>query len=435
MNLREKLIRLEKTTPVTRSERPKTRTPDLSRLLPGGIRENELGSCWRNQVQFGLEHCHGSFRLKEFLENNPEHLQLVGKSQNMNGLSLDRLLFIDTETTGLSGGVGTIAFLVGLGYFEGDRFVIEQYFLRRFEEERPVLHEVLERLDRLQSSRGAVVSFNGKSYDLPLLFNRGIYHRLCDAPFSFPHIDILHPSRRLWKKHLRDCSLNTLEAEVLRLSRQGDIPGHLIPTTYFRYLRSADPRPMLPVFYHNQMDILSMVSLLNLFLKLIVNQCSGESLSIDWLGMGGVFEAMGDYERGLSFYSEVLHRKITDEERKSVLLRLARIHKKVQDYKGAMKAWEEAIRCKGFSIEPYEELAKVYEHRVVDLGKAKAYTVRALENLDLLVKINGRGSHRREKDELMRRLKRINKRLTQGDEQKATSAGKAKARMHSPHDG
>jgi len=412
MNLREKLARLEKTLPASRPERVKHRKPDHSRLLPGGVCENALGRCWRNRVVFSLDHCHGSFRLEELLENNPEHLWLVAKSQDMNGLSLDQLLFIDTETTGLSGGVGTIAFLVGLGYFEADRFVIEQYFLRRFDEERPVLREVLEILDRLQSSRGAVVSFNGKAYDIPLLFNRGIFHRLCDAPFSFHHIDILHPARRLWKKHLPDCSLSTLESEILQLSRRGDVPGYLIPATYFRYLRSADPRPLLPVFYHNQMDILSMVSLLNVFLKLFVNHGSSESFSIDWLGMGSVFEAMEEYEKGLVFYGNVLLRcGISDEEKKSALLRLARIHKKKQDYEAAVKVWEEAIQCKGFSVEPYEELAKVYEHRIVDLGKAKEYTMRALENLDLLVKINGRGSYRREKEELMRRLKRLKKKV------------------------
>jgi uncharacterized protein YprB with RNaseH-like and TPR domain len=411
MNLREKLARLEKTLPASRPERVKRRKPDHSRLLPGGVCENTLGRCWRNRLELSLEHCHGSFRLKELLDNNPEHLQLVAKNQAMNGLSLDQLLFVDTETTGLSGGVGTIAFLVGLGYFEADRFVIEQYFLRRFDEERPVLREVLEALDRLQSSRGAVVSFNGKAYDVPLLFNRGIFHRLCDAPFSFPHIDILHPARRLWKKHLPDCSLNTLEAEILRLSRRGDVPGYLIPATYFRYLRSADPRPLLPVFYHNQMDILSMVSLLNVFLKLFANHGSSESFPIDWLGMGSVFEAMGDYERGLSFYGNLRNYGISDVEQKSTVLRLARIHKKKQDYEAAVKVWEEALQCKGFSVEPYEELAKVYEHRIVDFRKAKEYTVRALENLDLLVKINGRGSYQREKEGLMRRLKRLNKKI------------------------
>jgi len=203
-----------------------------------------------------------------------------------------------------------------------------------------------------------------------------------------------------------------LELEILRLSRRGDVPGYLIPATYFRYLRSADPRPLLPVFYHNQMDIVSMVSLLNVFLKLFVNHGSSESFSIDWLGMGSVFEAMEEYEKGLVFYGKVLLRcGISDEEKKSTLLRLARIHKKKQDYEAAVKVWEEAIHCKGFSVEPYEELAKVYEHRIVDLGKAKEYTMRALENLDLLVKINGRGSYRREKELLMRRLKRLHKRL------------------------
>jgi len=411
MNLREKLARLEKTAPATFPERFPPRKPDYSRLLPGAVCENAFGRCWRNRVELSLDHYHGAFRLEEFLGNNPEHLQLVAKSQDMDGLVLDRLLFIDAETTGLSGGVGTIAFLVGLGYFQEDQFVIEQYFLRRFEEERTVLWEVLETLGQLHSSRGAVVSFNGKAYDIPLLLNRGIFHRLCEAPFSFPHIDILHPSRRLWKKHLPDCSLNTLESAILRLSRRGDVPGHLIPETYFRYLRSADPRPLLPVFYHNQMDILSMVSLLNLLLKLFADHRLFESFSADWLGIGSVFEALGEYERGLAFYGNILNNSSSDEEKKKTLLGLARIHKKKRNYEAAMKVWEEAIQCKGFSVEPYEELAKVYEHRIADVDKAKSYTARALENLDLLVKINGRGSYRREKEALMRRLKRLNKKV------------------------
>ena len=180
-----------------------------------------------------------------------------------------------------------------------------------------------------------------------------------------------------------------------------------------------------------------MVALLSLLLNLYGKNDSSESFFIDWLGMGGVFEAMGEYERGLTFYGNVLHYGISDEEKKKTLLRLARIHKKKQDFEAAVKVWEEAITCKGFSVEPYEELAKVYEHRLVNLDKARAYTVRALENLDLLVKINGRGSYHREKEGLMRRLKRLNKRLAQnGDEKTETiSYDKARARMRSPHDG
>ena len=130
MSLREKLARLEKTIPFSRPERVKQIEPDHSRLLPGGLWENSLGRCWRNRVEFSLDHSHGSFRIRELFENNPDHLQLVTTNRDVKGLSLDQLLFIDTETTGLSGGVGTIAFLVGLGYFEAGRFVHTNHFVR-----------------------------------------------------------------------------------------------------------------------------------------------------------------------------------------------------------------------------------------------------------------------------------------------------------------
>src|SRR5262249_33194494 len=140
-----------------------------------------------------------------------------------------RIAFLDTETTGLSGGTGTYAFLVGIGTWRSSGFLVEQFFMRNFDEEAAVICPLEERLSQVK----VVVTFNGKCFDLPLLESRFVMHRR-DWPLADGiHLDLLHPSRRLWKLRLKDCSLANLEREVLGFEREEDIPGYLIPQVYF----------------------------------------------------------------------------------------------------------------------------------------------------------------------------------------------------------
>jgi uncharacterized protein len=169
-------------------------------------------------------------------------------------------LYLDTETTGLSGGVGTVAFLVGLGYFEAGRFVVEQLLLRQLGEEAPLLHRVAERVARAS----LLVSYNGKSFDLPMLKTRCIMSRM-PVPEARPHVDLLHVARRVHKHRLAQVTLGAIESEVLGFVRTCDVPSAEIPARYFHYLRTGDASPLEAVVDHNAWDVVSMAALLGLY--------------------------------------------------------------------------------------------------------------------------------------------------------------------------
>ncbi|MGE5325742.1 MAG: ribonuclease H-like domain-containing protein, partial [Deltaproteobacteria bacterium] len=168
-----------------------------------------------------------------------------------------KLAYLDTETTGLAGGTGTCAFLIGVGIVEGRQFAVRQFFLRDYPEEKAVLAALAEMLEPF----AGVVTFNGKTFDLPLLETRYALARM-KSPFArLVHLDLLHPARRLWKLRLDSCKLTHLEKHILGIERQGDVDGAEIPAIYFDYLRTGEARGLQPVFYHNALDIMTLTAL------------------------------------------------------------------------------------------------------------------------------------------------------------------------------
>jgi len=386
---------------------------DYSYLLPGKMESNACGSYWYIRTELSLAHRHGNFIPGNFLERNLDNLRFAAKRPLAKTICPRNLLFMDTETTGLAGGTGTMAFLVGIGYFGDDCFVIEQYFVRRFAEERAVLGQFLNCLERTAGAHGALVTFNGKCYDLPLLYNRAVLQRFSTVPVIDAHIDLLYPARRLWRKHLPDCALKTLERALSGVIRQGDVPACLIPEMYFRYLRTSDPTPLKEVFYHNQLDILSMVALLDTMLLLFSQDPAGAYLPVDRLSMARMVEEVDREEMSLAFYDKLIEGSSGEWERKQIMLRKARLHKRKRNFAEAVSLWEAALGCRGFSTEPYEELAKVYEHRLADLHKARDYTERALEQVALVQTLYPMRLPPYLKENLLERLQRLKRKQHQ----------------------
>jgi uncharacterized protein len=376
-------------------------------LLPGNPGSNDCGSYWQIRTELSLAHRHGHFTLGNFLERTFEHLRFAAKRRLAHPICPRNLLFMDTETTGLAGGTGTMAFLVGIGYFGDDGFIIEQYFVRRFAEERAVLAQFLNLLERTAGAQGALVTFNGKCYDLPLLYNRAVLQRFPVMPVIDVHIDLLYPARRLWRRHLPDCALKTLERAVSGVVREGDVPACLIPERYFRYLRTADPTPLKEVFYHNQLDIVSMVAVLDAMLLLFAQEPEGACLPADRLSLVRLMEEVDRDDMSLAVYDTLLAAHAGEPERKEILLRKARLHKRKGNVAEAVSLWEEALGCGGFSAEPYEELAKIHEHRLADLGKARDYTERALEQAALVRTLRPERLRPGLQENLLERLRRI----------------------------
>ena len=238
----------------------------LEELVSGTEETNDAGVFFcAHRLAGGSSPARTSAASRDLAPLDMGRLAVLANDPALRGLDYRRALFLDTETTGLAGGTGTVAFLIGLGWFEGDGFVTQQLFARDYAEERATLLHLRERL----AGREFLVSFNGKAFDANLLATRFIMNRLPDPLSGLPHLDLLHPARRLLSHRLADRRLSALETSILGFEREGDIPGSEIPQRYFDWLRRRDGRLMADVFEHNRLDILSLAALAAHLVELI----------------------------------------------------------------------------------------------------------------------------------------------------------------------
>ncbi|HKB11626.1 MAG TPA: ribonuclease H-like domain-containing protein [Vicinamibacterales bacterium] len=306
-------------------------------------------------------------------------------------------VFFDLETTGLSGGAGTQVFLVGCGWFEADAsFATRQFLLTRHADERQLLASVADELDRA----GALVSFNGKSFDAPVLETRYLFHRLPTNVRALPHVDVLHPARRFWK--LRDgvaspfhssrpgadaCSLVALEKQLLGVRRVGDVPGIEIPSRYFRFVRTGDPRPLTAVLEHNRLDLLTLAALTARLLHVTLHGPDAARDAREALALGHVYMRADLVTRAADAYAravEMTERGIVSQVVRIESLRaLALTYRRERNYAAAAACWRRLLDTPGcpalVTREATEALAVHHEHRERDLFAAKAFALRSLE--------------------------------------------------------
>lgn len=257
-DLRERLRRLGVVRGAKRLRPFRRRRVSLESVIQGQFHETSHGRCLLVEEVLPIHHHHGRLPLAAFLNLDPTTLSLLGDEPNLAEVELGRTLFLDTETTGLSGGTGTMAFLIGLGFFERDRFRTVQVFLRDPGDEPAMIDFLTDLLPRFE----ALITFNGRGFDVPILENRFILARQPFPLTTVPHLDLLPPSRRLWRFRLTSCALGALEREVLGVERdQADVPSGVIPRIYLDYLRTGDAREIPRILYHNRIDVLSMVTL------------------------------------------------------------------------------------------------------------------------------------------------------------------------------
>src|SRR5262249_28981891 len=248
-------------------------------------------------------------------------------------LDLNRAVFLDTETTGLSGGTGTYAFLVGLAFFDGDDVVIQQYFMRHPGEEPALLTAIREPL----AAFPIWVTFNGKAFDVPLLQTPYRYGRRACLPEPTFHLDMLHPARRLWRNRLPSCSLATLERALLGVARRNDVPSWLIPSVYFDFVRRGTVDPLRAVFSHNAQDLLSLAALVGLVAQ-IVDEPPRYAGYVDTCALLRMYR-----DAGLAFEAESWVRaalsRAQPAEQGSLLWELAAILRRAVDLAGAARLW------------------------------------------------------------------------------------------------
>ncbi len=408
MDIRDKLRQIEslqlkpERTPTFRSSSPVAEY-EIGRVIDGFMKLTPHGEFFCHQRDFPPGHHHGQIEIASLLSKPAALLSIVGQNQIFDNIDLRKILFLDTETTGISGGTGMYAFLVGLGYFTETGFRVEQFFLDEIQDELALLHEINQLLERHE----LLITYNGKSFDAPLLETRNIYHRLSTILTSRPHLDLLHSARRLWKSSLPDCALTTIESHVLKHQRVGDIPSYLIPQLYFDYVHDGDARPLRPVFYHNQQDILAMAAIMVKFLAIL--ECPlHESVSApEILALARMYENMARFERALELYAHLFERHWENKYRPEALFRSALIYKRQEKWAEAAEAWETYLRTEPYHPLPYVELAKYYEHRMRDFIKAKGLVEKALSELNVMEGIGRKIEWLVYKDDLEYRRNRL----------------------------
>ncbi len=372
--------------------------PTLQQLLAGGeIIENEEGRYFSIDYVYPTTHRHGNWCLGELLEKESSHLGLYGNA----AMAFQDCLFIDTETTGLHG-AGTIAFMVGVGFYDGDVFVVRQYFVRDFGEEAAMLAD----LARLVEVRPNLVSFNGKTFDIPLLQTRYLMNRLGDPFDGMPHLDLLTPARKLWRRRLGSVRLGALEDALLGIPRtQEDVEGYLIPTLYHDYLRSADPRPLKRVFYHNRIDILSMVCLSAEILHLLTapDRCQ-HALDVYSLAKWQVDLQLPLAEAYLRQASSMDCELTTWQ---LILQELGSLLKRANRRADAVPLWLQVAHTAESDITAHIELAKFYEWHEPDLRQALVWTEAAFALIDPFDVTT--------REELSHRQQRILRKMSQAD--------------------
>ena len=214
---------------------PRIKDGSITGVVPGSVCSSASGSFYIIESRYPLTYTYGGSKLGSVPDIDAKSLAMLG-GEDFGGIAAEKLLFLDTETTGLSGGAGTVAFLVGTGFFTDGVFVIRRYFMRDYDEE-PAM---LDGFNAFLTGFEGLVTFNGKSFDWNLLQSRFISNRIKCFLKSPGHIDLLYPARRIWGLKLESCRLSSLEENVLGERRSGDIPGELIPSVYFRYLENGD---------------------------------------------------------------------------------------------------------------------------------------------------------------------------------------------------
>jgi uncharacterized protein YprB with RNaseH-like and TPR domain len=381
----------------------------VERVVPGVIRTSSAGSFFHSQRRFDLGYRYGRIPLSTLTEAGLQRLGGLCRGPSPESLELSRTVFLDTETTGLAGGSGTYAFLVGIGYFNDGKFVVEQYFMRDFPEERALLVGLRETLSRFDG----VVSYNGKCFDLPLLDTRYIYSRLSN-PLSEPvHLDLLFPSRRLWRRRLSDCRLGTVEREILGADRPDDIPSAEIPLLYFTYLRSRDARLLPRVFAHNQRDILSLAALAGHISHLLHHPGrSPGNDPLDLYSLGRVLSQIRRLDESVACFYSALSEPIGPRERKEVQTLLARTLRRLNRWPEAASIWARMVEDGGGAdILASEELAKYLEHAVRDFPGATRVVERALERMRIRNELSGESAFQERCAALQHRLARLKRKM------------------------
>lgn len=370
----------------------------LEQLVPGTVVETPVGTCYVVEHSYAPDQWHGAAPLGQLLAHHPSLLAPLHPPSALEDCAdFSTAAFLDTETTGL-GGAGVYAFMVGVGAFEprreaaagGIAYVVRQFFMRSPAEEPALLYA----LAALLNERQVMVTFNGRSFDLPLLRARYALNRaLLPAEIrrvpllneGSPHLDLLLPARRLWKRRLQSCRLINLETAILGLERsEADVPGYLIPQLYVDFVRSGRAGEMQRVFYHNQEDIVTTAALAQQMCRAVQAPHAAESglRGLDWVSLAQAYEQSNQPEDAERCYVRALDCLDQPNDQRVALERLAALLKRLQRWEDAAALWERWLTTvPGADATPYIELAMYYEWKRHDLEQAEMWAAFGLHTI------------------------------------------------------
>jgi uncharacterized protein YprB with RNaseH-like and TPR domain len=407
MELRDRLKILDPLRSSAPDKAGKSRTDNLTDFVPGAERCAEEGCYFRSDSEFPLDHSHGCVRVDALFGIPADVLSQIGRDDGLAEANLRNAVFLDTETTGLAGGTGTVPFLIGIGSFTDSHFHIEQFFMRDYDEERAVLIAVRDRLEKAEM----LVTYNGKAFDLNLLSTRFTLSRMRLKAEEIPHLDLLFTARRLWKRRLGDCSLSNVERQLLEFERRDDVPGSAIPGLYFEYLRTRDARRIAPVFRHNVWDILALAALAATAGRIYENPRETLDHPLDWISLGRSLESLCRYDEAADCFRQALDLPLGPDVREEVLLRLGFTLKRSGNWEKMVLVWEHMTEQAPHQMRSFEELAKYHEHRSGDLDVALAVVEKAVAQIELLETLRPGLRLEETRASLNRRLARLKKKI------------------------
>jgi uncharacterized protein YprB with RNaseH-like and TPR domain len=374
-------------------------TPGLPPCVSRGV--NALGDVFYRDEYFPLDYRHGNVRLEAALGLHSNLVDRLG--EGLAQAHLRDAAYLDIETTGLSGGASTYAFLVGVGTFEGFAFRVRQFFLASPSGEPAMLTALNETIERCQ----AIVTFNGRSFDVPQMAARYALSCLPCAAEGLPHIDLLHPARKLFGKVLESRRLGEIERRLLGVRRFHDVSGEVIPALYHAYLKRARVRGLDPIFEHNSLDVISLVAFVA-----YLDGVAGATVELPpdvHLGLGRWDELRGRLASAEEQYNLAWRTDSSDDDGGEAVWRLARLIRRAGDWRRCLALWEEerqATQAETRHVRALIELAKLYEHRLRCGEPALALANMALE----CVQNAPHATYARTRPQLERRISRLQER-------------------------
>jgi uncharacterized protein YprB with RNaseH-like and TPR domain len=408
--------------PVDRSGIPFDTRAELPTLEGASFVETPLGRTVVVDRVFESDEWHGRVRIDRVLVE-PGDLNVLahetagpiaveeGVSRDPAATTTSPVVFVDLETTGLSGGAGTVAFVVGFGWFDGGAFRTRQFLLPGFGGERALLSAASEVIERASG----LVTYNGKTFDLPVMETRWLFQRMTPSWEELPHVDLLHLARRLWGRREDGgamsvvdggCRLVALEHDLLGVTRAGDVSGWDIPGRYFEFVRHGDARLLAPVLHHNRLDLLSLGCLTARAARLLTEGADGAADGCELVGLGREYLRRGEDARAEPCFRRALQRSdVLAETRAHALYGLARILRRRRDHASAAEIWRELAGTSAardpLRHEAKEALAVHYEHRLRDLSVANRW---AREAVTVSASSRQRERHARRLSRLERKL-------------------------------